>query len=101
MPRHRSPYPEEFREQIVALVRSGRAPDELAKEFEPSAQLIPVPRSSHPSQGQASRSPRSTTSPPHPPLSRHTPPNPALTRVPGRLLRRVWVPIIRRWGACH
>ena len=38
--RHRSPYPAEFREQMVALVRSGRTPDELAKEFEPSAQTI-------------------------------------------------------------
>ncbi len=38
--RHRSPYPPEFREQMVALVRSGRTPDELAKEFEPSAQTI-------------------------------------------------------------
>jgi len=40
MPRHRSPYPQEFREQIVALVRSGRTPKELSKEFEPSAQAI-------------------------------------------------------------
>lgn len=38
--RHRNPYPREFRERIVALVRSGRSPDELAKDFEPSAQTI-------------------------------------------------------------
>ena len=30
----------EFREQLVALVRAGRSPEELAKEFEPSAQSI-------------------------------------------------------------
>ena len=40
MPRSRPPYPPEFREQMVALVRSGRTPEELAKEFEPSAQSI-------------------------------------------------------------
>ena len=34
------PYPHEFKEQIVALVRSGRTPQELAREFEPSAQAI-------------------------------------------------------------
>lgn len=41
MPRkYRQPYPPEFREQLVALVRSGRSPEELAKEFEPSAHSI-------------------------------------------------------------
>ena len=40
MPRTRKPYPLEFREQLVALVRAGRTPEELAKEFEPSAQTI-------------------------------------------------------------
>jgi len=34
------PYPTEFRWQIVELVRSGRSPEELAKEFEPSSQAI-------------------------------------------------------------
>lgn len=38
--RHRSPYPAEFRERLVELVRAGRSPEELAKEFEPSAQTI-------------------------------------------------------------
>jgi len=38
--RHRKPYPPEFREQLVALVRTGRSPEELAQEFEPSAQSI-------------------------------------------------------------
>ena len=33
-------YPEEFRAQLVALVRAGRTPEELAREFEPSAQTI-------------------------------------------------------------
>ncbi len=36
----RRPYPPEFRRQIIELVRSGRTPEELAKEFEPSAQSI-------------------------------------------------------------
>ncbi len=34
------PYPPEFRQQMVELVRAGRRPDELAREFEPSAQAI-------------------------------------------------------------
>ena len=40
MPRTRAPYPEEFRKQMVALVRSGRSPYELAKQFEPTAATI-------------------------------------------------------------
>ncbi len=40
MPRTRPPYPIEFRQQILELVRAGRTPEELAKEFEPSAQTI-------------------------------------------------------------
>jgi len=40
MPRTRAPYPPEFREQMVALVRAGRSPEELSREFEPSAQSI-------------------------------------------------------------
>ncbi len=36
----RPPYPPEFRDQMVELVRSGRSPEELAREFEPSAQAI-------------------------------------------------------------
>jgi len=33
-------YPMEFRRQMVELVRAGRTPEELAREFEPSAQAI-------------------------------------------------------------
>ncbi|GAA3440770.1 transposase [Planomonospora venezuelensis] len=33
-------YPPEFRRQMVELVRAGRSPEELAREFEPSAQSI-------------------------------------------------------------
>ena len=40
MPRTRRPYPPEFREQLVALVRAGRTPEDLAGEFEPTAQSI-------------------------------------------------------------
>jgi transposase len=34
------PYPAEFRQQMVELVRSGRTPAELAREFGCSAQAI-------------------------------------------------------------
>ena len=40
MAQSRPPYPPEFRQQMVELVRSGRTPSELAREFEPSAQAI-------------------------------------------------------------
>ena len=40
MPRTRPPYSSEFRQQLVELVRAGRTPEELAREFEPSAQAI-------------------------------------------------------------
>jgi transposase len=36
MGKTRGPYPAEFRQQIVELVRTGRKPIDLAKEFEPS-----------------------------------------------------------------
>jgi transposase len=38
--RHRAPYAPEFRRQMVELVRAGRDPEQLAREFEPSAQAI-------------------------------------------------------------
>ena len=40
MPRTRPPYAPEFRRQMVELVKAGRSPGELAKEFEPSANTI-------------------------------------------------------------
>ncbi len=40
MPRSHSPYPPEFRRQMVELVRAGRTPNELAEEFEPTAESI-------------------------------------------------------------
>lgn len=40
MPRSRPPYAPEFRQQILELIRAGRTPDELAREFEPTAQTI-------------------------------------------------------------
>jgi len=36
----RPAYPPEFRRRMVELVRSGRTPEELGHEFEPSAQSI-------------------------------------------------------------
>ncbi len=40
MAKTRRPYARDFREKMVALVRSGRSPAELSKEFEPTAQTI-------------------------------------------------------------
>ena len=40
MTRYRSPYPPEFRREIVELVRAGRSPYQLEKEFEPSVKAI-------------------------------------------------------------
>src|SRR5271165_4615275 len=40
MARKHPPYTPEFRRQMIELVRAGRTPEELAKEFEPSAQTI-------------------------------------------------------------
>ena len=36
----RSRYPPEFRQQMVELVRAGRSPKALGREFEPSEQTI-------------------------------------------------------------
>jgi len=40
MAKTRPPYPQQFKEQIVALARAGRTPAELAREFEPSEPTI-------------------------------------------------------------
>ena len=40
MPRTRPPYPDEFRQRMVELVRAGRTPESLGKGFEPSGQTI-------------------------------------------------------------
>jgi transposase len=40
VPRTRKPYPAEFRAQMVELVRAGRTPEELGREFEPTTQTI-------------------------------------------------------------
>ena len=40
MSKKRPPYPPEFRRQLIELVRAGRSAEDLAKEFEPSAQAI-------------------------------------------------------------
>ena len=40
MPRTRQPYPPEFRQQMIELVKAGRTPEELSREFEPTAQTI-------------------------------------------------------------
>ncbi|MGD9878817.1 transposase [Reyranella sp.] len=38
--RYHEPYSPEFRRQMVELVRAGRTPEELSREFEPSSQAI-------------------------------------------------------------
>jgi transposase len=40
MSKKRSFYAPEFRRRMVELVRSGRSPEQLAQEFEPTAQTI-------------------------------------------------------------
>ena len=40
MPITRAPYSPEFRRQMVDLVRAGRSTEDLAREFEPTAQSI-------------------------------------------------------------
>jgi transposase len=40
MPKTRPPYSPEFRRQMVELVRAGRSPEDLSREFEPTAQSI-------------------------------------------------------------
>jgi transposase len=40
MARIHAPYPLEFRQQMVELVRAGRTADEVAREFKPSAEAI-------------------------------------------------------------
>ena len=40
MPRSRPPYAPQFRRQMIELVQAGRTPQELAREFEPSAQAL-------------------------------------------------------------
>jgi len=40
MPKTRPPYPPQLRARLIELARSGRAPEELGRQFEPSAQTI-------------------------------------------------------------
>lgn len=40
MPKSHRPYPPAYRERIIELVRSGRSPESLAREFEPTGQCI-------------------------------------------------------------
>src|SRR6266542_2912651 len=40
MPESQRLYPAEFRQRIIELVRKGRTPEELGRQFEPSAQAI-------------------------------------------------------------
>ena len=40
MRKFHAPYPLEFRARILELVRAGRTPENLAREFEPSAAVI-------------------------------------------------------------
>jgi transposase len=40
MPKSHKPYASEYRQRIIELVRKGRTPEEVARQFEPSAQAI-------------------------------------------------------------
>jgi transposase len=40
MPKSRPPYPPEYRQRMIDLVRAGRSPEELSREYEPTAQSI-------------------------------------------------------------
>ena len=40
MAKTHSPYAPEYRRQMIELIRAGRTPEDLAREFEPSAQAI-------------------------------------------------------------
>ena len=40
MPKSHKPSPEEFKRKLVALAREGRTPEDLSRQFEPSAQAI-------------------------------------------------------------
>ena len=40
MPKSHHPYAAEYRRRLVEMVRSGRSPESLAKQFEPTAQAI-------------------------------------------------------------
>jgi transposase len=40
MPKTRPPYPPQLRARLIELARSGRSPEELGRQFEPSAQTI-------------------------------------------------------------
>jgi transposase len=42
MAKTRPPYPAEFRQRMVELVRSGRSPKELTEKLEPTAQSIRI-----------------------------------------------------------
>jgi transposase len=44
MGRKKPPYAPEFRQRMIELVRAGWTPEELAREFEPSAQALPQAR---------------------------------------------------------
>ena len=40
MPKSHPPYPPEFRRRLVEMVRAGRTPESLGRQFEPTAQAI-------------------------------------------------------------
>ena len=40
MPKTRPPYPPQLRARLVELARNGRTPEDLGRQFEPSAQTI-------------------------------------------------------------
>ncbi len=55
MAKTRPPYTAEFRRQMIELVQAGRSPEELAREFEPTAKSI---RQFAPQSGRGTYGPR-------------------------------------------
>jgi hypothetical protein len=58
MPKSHPPYAPEFRRQMVELVRSGRTPEELSREFEPTAQARSVSSQTRTASATVSAPPR-------------------------------------------
>ena len=50
MPKSRPPYPRELREQLIAMVRAGRSPEDLARDYDPRRR---PPHSGHPARRHA------------------------------------------------
>ena len=98
MPKTRPPYSPEFRRQMVDLVRAGRDPADLAREFEPTAQSIShwVAQADR-QEGRREEKGGGLTAAERDELARLRRENKQLRRTQDRR-RRVHRPALRRWG---